>query len=460
MKKIVLLCLFTRSILNLYAQDGANSDFPVIGKKCPDFILNQVQYSDKTQISLQDVSSKSMILDFFSLGCTSCFASFPKVNKLNSEFRDELQIILVGQDSKERGKMLRNAYEKYKGKYSLNLPVAYDSAIFQKFKIGGVPHLVWIDKSGIVKAISSSSDLTKENIEAFLTGKDFVFDDNSWESQETRKNVFDIKKPFLVNGNGGSDSVFLQRSLLAQWKKGMPAGGSAEIRNYRRLHNYYKNEKINYPMQILAWPLINLYRFAYFGQLADWSKEGLDTSGGMMYANYSYSPILEVKDKSLFEFEWGSEKNKFCYSLVLPMDKNTNFQIMTVMQRDLQNFFGYDVKIETRKMPVLYLISTEETRKRLLTKGDPSNVIGNPGTISIMNNTIDHLISAIVYNASLVAKDLPVLDKTEIKDRIDITIEGVLTDIEEVKKALHLKGLDLIPGEKEMKVIVIRDPKK
>ena len=50
------------------------------------------------------------------------------------------------------------------------------------------------------------------------------------------------------------------------------------------------------------------------------------------------------------------------------------------------------------------------------------------------------------------------IDETGIKEPIDITIEGDMSDWEGVRKALQSHGLDLLKSSKEMKVLVLRDP--
>jgi hypothetical protein len=46
------------------------------------------------------------------------------------------------------------------------------------------------------------------------------------------------------------------------------------------------------------------------------------------------------------------------------------------------------------------------------------------------------------------------------KDNFDLTLDADMTDINDVRRALQLQGMDLVKGQKEMKVIVIRDSKK
>src|SRR5438309_1226849 len=92
---------------------GDDFNYPEIGKPCPDFTLNEIYNYPKSKASLQDFKGKWLILDFWSRGCTACIQSFPKLNELTKEFKDKVQIVLVGVDDK----LIRKMYEKFRQKY-------------------------------------------------------------------------------------------------------------------------------------------------------------------------------------------------------------------------------------------------------------------------------------------------------------------------------------------------------
>jgi hypothetical protein len=50
------------------------------------------------------------------------------------------------------------------------------------------------------------------------------------------------------------------------------------------------------------------------------------------------------------------------------------------------------------------------------------------------------------------------LDETGIQGNIDLEMDCIWTDLNDVKKELRKNGLDLVKGEKKLKVLVIRDP--
>ncbi len=435
----LLIIAFSIIHFDIQAQLEAK-DYPIIGQPIPDFLLEDISYFSKKKVSLGDLRGRPFILDFFAIGCTGCFLSFSKINELQDQFNDKVQFILIGKEHD----LIRPVYEKFRQKHNLRLPVVYDTVLFNKFKIDGVPHVIWVDKDGIVKAITSSTDIIQENVISLIKERDFEFEDHSFGSYEIRRSALVPEKPFLTHGNGGDDDEFLQRSLLSEWQVGMPVLSG-------NLDEYVRR---SWPLQVLGWSLSDLYRLAYTGKMF-WLVS--DTSH---YGNYCYSPIVEIEDDSLFRSAWQSLRRKYCYSLVTPLKKRNVEYKMKIMQRDLTNFFEYDVNIEIRKMPYLKLIATEAAKENLKTKGGPK--IGDGNSLigfSYSNIPVQFLISVISAKSGLVQKDLPLLDETGITGNIDISFEALMTDWADVKKSLQLQGLDIVKGEKKMKVIVIKDPK-
>ncbi len=438
-KQIVLLTiafLYLNQSVTL-AQSKAEGMYPEIGKPCPDFILKDIKYYKKIkQASLKDFNNQCLILDFFATGCSACFASFSKVNHLQQQFAGKVQIILIGYDDE----YVRPTYEKFKKKENLQLAVNYDTTLFQDFVPHGVPHLVWINENGIVKAITTSSDLNAENLQAFIDGKKFAFFDKSQKAYDALKK-YDKNKPLLINGNGGDDSDFLYRSLLANWKPGIPNRVPESI---SRHINTYKR------FEVSGVSVGKLYQFAYTGYSNYWFDDPV-------YLEYYHFPVLDIADSSIFKYNYISEKNLYCYSFIAPPEKITKEYVQKIMQNDLKGYFGYDASIETRIMPCWKLVATKEAADKLKSKGGKPMYQSNQSGFS-MTNTLTHNLLSMIWGKH--QSEPPFIDETGISGTIDISINALLDDLESVKKELQKNGLDLVKGERETKVLVIRDPKK
>ena len=66
-----------------------------IGDTVPDITITNVYNYPASTIHLSDLKGKLVILDFWSTWCGACIEAFPKMEKLQKEFGDQLQVILV-----------------------------------------------------------------------------------------------------------------------------------------------------------------------------------------------------------------------------------------------------------------------------------------------------------------------------------------------------------------------------
>lgn len=426
----LLTALLIAGIQTVTFAQEANDGYPEIGKPCPDFVLKEVQYHAKKQMSLQDLKGKHVILDFFSSGCASCVEAFPKTNKLYQEHKNDVEIILVGKEDK----WVRPMYEKFRQKQQLNLPVVFDSALCNRWVPAGYPHLIWIDKEGIVRAITSSSDLKQENLQAFLTGKDFVYFDRSYASNQKRS---DGPQTEMESANINDNDV-LSASILSNW------GGRSDQRALDQFRNGERT--FDARCMILQW----LYNLAYVGKISWYA-------GDSLYGKFANEPVLEIADKTPFEYNFSAKTNLYNYCLIVPKTQANTAYMQEQLQKDLKKTFGFDVSVENRKFPIWKLVATEAARKKLKTKGGKAQFEGIPyASFSATNMSVKSLIGMIWAHQQM-GPDF--VDETGIEGNIDLKMDCVMTDLEAVRKELQKNGLDLVKAEREMKALVIRDSK-
>lgn len=443
--KLFYLFLYAQIISMSFAQPLETKGYPEIGKPLPDFALHHIQYDKRENATLKDFKGKWLVIDFFSVGCTACFESFPKINQMKKDLEGKVEIILVGSGDK----YTPPAYEKASHRQNLKLPVAYDSGtvLFKQYGIKSVPYVIVADNNGIVRAITDR--IHKEDLELFLNGNDPKLRKimNVAQFEENMKR-YDYKKPLLINGNGGVDTVFLFRSILA------PYNGIHYINQDFVSVRYFGNR-----VQLVGLPIQKLYDYAY----GDTTFRSPDDRGNS-YGEYWRTPLLEIKDSTKIMHRSASEgtddfgENLYNYSLIVPRDKASGRYLQSAMQNDLKNYFGYDVVVETRLMPCWKLIATDKARKELITKGISKEPKEYPyhGGFSLINRPVRVLIHEIWSYHQL---EPPFIDETGITSNIDLEVDAILTDLKDFRNSLRKNGLDLVKGKKEMKVIVIRDPK-
>jgi hypothetical protein len=105
-------------------------------------------------------------------------------------------------------------------------------------------------------------------------------------------------------------------------------------------------------------------------------------------------------------------------------------------------------------MPYWKLVAMEGAGEKLRSKGKREFRGDGYTSVTYNNEPVSQTIFMLWAKHQL---EPPFIDETGIKFNIDLTIDGFLNDLNDVKKSLQKSGLDLTKGQKEMKVIVIRD---
>jgi thiol-disulfide isomerase/thioredoxin len=171
---LVLGCTLFVAAFSTVAQSVTQpKSYPVVGETCPEISLDYLKYGPKVS-SLRDLRGKWVLLDFWAKSCSGCVASFPKLNSIQKELGDKLQIILIGNnDVKNKG--IQPMFEKFRVRDGLELPVLYDSTLFKQYGVHGIPHVVIIEPNGVVHEVTYGDAITVETMRALLDGKPVRF---------------------------------------------------------------------------------------------------------------------------------------------------------------------------------------------------------------------------------------------------------------------------------------------
>jgi thiol-disulfide isomerase/thioredoxin len=441
MKNLILIGCMISFITMLRAQNENQNIYPKIGKMCPDFTLHNIGYFSQKEATSNNFRGKWLVLDFWNKFCGSCVESFPKVSQRQKIFGEKVQFMMVAIQDPEG--QIEPMYARFREKENLIMPCAFDSLLANQWGIGACPHIIIIDDKGIVQGITASLD--SEQIQGFLNGEHpdlfHVFDPGDTVDHRIS---FDNGKPFLLNNNGGIDSEFLFRSILSR----------VNLSKQQSFAPEKIDESVNTGrFQVVGVPLLYLYNYAYFGSLFPGGYVGDSTHG-----KYANEPILEMKDTSLFKYSYNHNRGLFAYSLIMPADKVTRAGFQKTMQNDLLNYFGYEVRVEYRKFPIWRLVATDEAKAKLKTKGGSEIYKATKTGFTAQNWPFATLLSQLYFGFQ---KDI-IYDETGITGNIDITMANDVwpkawVNIQDAKKALHACGLELMPDQKEMKVLVIKD---
>lgn len=447
--KILNKIIVTLTILASQTGQAKPAIYPKVGEPCPNFELKNVEDFHKKDVTLNDFKGKWLVLDFWGEFCSGCIASFPNINELQKEFKDSIQFLLIT-DTYQNPQTAKTFYKKIKSKFDLTVPIVFENDVVRNFGVNGLPTIIVIDPRGIVKAITLK--ITRKNIQDLLAGKPTDFRPAYLLNQRPYKD-YDYTKPLLLDNNGGDEQEFISRSLFVKCKPTMPTY-SVAIDTGR--------------IELFRMTLRGLYNFAFTGT-DFWTNE--DTT---LYGKFYRKPILEVADSSLFQTNNVSLENYFCYSswfrpIKLSDDRKFlyNFQNDTLLQeklqRDLENNFNFEARIEMREMPYYRLTAAPDALSKLKTKYKDSSSFeapyGRKAGFVAKNVPMNAVITCLlVAPDAIFHKGLDIVDETGIKDNVDFDIKAIYTD--DWLKELKNYGLSVELARKKMKTIVIRDKNK
>lgn len=490
MKNLFSFILVTTCLsVQTQAQTTSTSGYPRIGTPIANHTFTDlVNFGEKKTVSLSDFKGKWLILDMWGLGCSACVQSFPKMNEIHKRFRDRVQLIMIGDYYWKLESHIKKFYEFVDMRMDLEFPVAYDSLFRVKYNVPSFPHIIVADPDGIVRYITQS--VTIEDIENLLLNKEaeiVQLREQPDVEQEDGQIVFNPKIPYLTNGvaaNGGIDTNFIFRSILSKSDSKSPGSRDNLIDLSLIPDSKLKHSlTINHPSTIGTFncfrrSVSELYKIAYTG-LPFWGN-ATDPLESNFYGVIYPKLILEIKDSSLFQPDWVNYRNVFNYSLTVPQSKADASCMRGIMQNDLKNYFGYEVRVETRRMPVYRLVVIDENKVKKLRSTGGKTIYGDP----ISNPKPDArtyiglyqgrwaknvpLSSIAFFPVEAISKKEhtgwaeipPIIDETNIDYNIDYVLNAYEFDFEEIRKAFREIGLDYVEGKKEMQVIVISDPEE
>nr|WP_068890697.1 TlpA disulfide reductase family protein [Pedobacter panaciterrae] len=460
MKFLVLLMLLS-SEYKASAQT-VNNKFPQIGDRIEDHTFTDlVNYHDKS-FKISDYKGKWLVLDFWSRWCSSCIATFPKMNKLSQEFYGKVKLVLVGvydhSENRSEELLIKETFNRRRKRYGFDIAVAFDSIAGRKYCISTVPAIFVINPNGIL--VAKSIDIDSSQLAIFLKGYIPNYE-RSYSLLEKKHDgpYYRPKIPLLTNtrmSNGGVDTSFIARSIIAKWQPGM-----AEY----ILYGWSDKQGIG-GSDIPGWAeaigqnLNDLFRLAYTGE-SGWSYASNDS----LYRIVSRKLILEIVDSTSFK-ESHSDK-RFGYSLKMPVKHSDPSLMRRTLLDDLHRYFNLKSYMETRLVDVYKLVVIDKKKlMKLQTKGGEKKYISNGFTTKFRNYPLSEVIKGIgpagldVVCQFNINKTPPILSYIGTDFNVDWDYNADLRDWNECLELLRKNGMDLKMDKAEMKCIVIKDANK
>lgn len=402
MQKTIISCL---ALLILWSckQETAmlNTEEATIGDKVPNLKFNSLLNDEKEELSLYNIKADIVILDFWATWCGPCLNSFPMMSKLQETYGNQLKIIAVTDESRERiTTFLENRPQ------SFTMAIDTDGSINSYFKHRVIPHYVILDKDKIVRAITNGDAITQENIERLLSGQEMEF--------EVKKEDVDFD-PSISLVTNTSQPIF--QSTLLPYDPSAP-GMSNDGRKGNRLFAYN-----------LTMP--SLFKMAY---------------------GYKWTRVKEnFKNPDVYSYD--NKKQLFCYEMIFP-DRLRESRL-ALMQKELASLSDITATVETQLTDVYILqripntsitlpVSTQEPDPNGITRyGEGVTLQGEP--MSTLANYYEEVLG------------LPIIDNTRYDSKYDISVKWYIENTQKGMDGLKKYGLEVIKAKREVDFLILSD---
>jgi hypothetical protein len=370
-------------------------------------------------LSYIDPSKKITILEYWSFNCIACIRAFPELEHLQIKFKDEIDIVLVSQESKEKVDRFFNSHPKLRKPL---LRCEYADSMVTKYPEYPLPFQVWVNSDKRIFAIVDVAELNEGTIRQAILGK------------YTGKHTIAKSKMYSSLVEVGSaiwNSPVLYYSYLARCSETISVGHNLIAPGQDRTVRISED----------CASILELYKIAY----AEKGKFNFYNDFNVELSVANPDLFRKPKNPSLY----GTWKSNHAYSYDICVPEARSGEIFQMMKEDLYRSFRLEAKVIRGTCKVLELLSMPGPNK-LLTNNSIGckqvNVFNNKLFISLRNQPFDTLIAILRRNLP----EMPVMfeDRSFYEDlgNIDIEMEVILEKeyyVNALRKALVPYNLKL-----------------
>ncbi|SEM32600.1 Thiol-disulfide isomerase or thioredoxin [bacterium A37T11] len=456
---LAALCFAIPKIISAQAIHRMN-----IGDDMKNVSLTGLDHYPQKDVRIGELKGKFILLDFWSTGCTSCVSSFPKMEGLQTQFKKDLQIILVNpfQDSTKMATSIATSKQWiFKGFKMPNLPSTVgDSSWLVRFPTRTVPHHIWIDRNGKVMAITNMHNANAENIQALIAGAPVKM---TYKSPF----VYDLRKIKLANacpGHAQKISLYTHIGPYYDGEGGHVYGNMLDPFVDSTVHT------IRIGMINVDIPGIIQEIFAIKQGRPPYDR----VSDAFIYWNLCTPQWFQEPEYGARYDDW-SRRTKLCFEIEVPLSKKD--QLADLALKDLNIYlkkqFGVEASFPKRRIHCKALKVADKS-KIPFSSGKKAYGTNDKGAITtyLYKNFEFPFISNDIINSfgangrseleSNPHRPIAVVDETGLKDIVDMTLPYAYGKPdpqyeEHLTQALAGYGLSLVDAVQDVQVIQISE---
>lgn len=404
-----------------------------VGDKLPDIEIRHIINYSKSAARVSDFMGKPLILDFWAPWCSPCVAAFAKLDSFQKKFEGKLRILPVTTESKEFSARLIAGLKKARN-INLTTSVVEDTTLSRLFFHRLLPHYVWIEGNGIVKAITGPEEVSEENIALFIEGKPL-----SVRVKHDGLEPFVRDKPSFGGDQVAFNNELIFHSVLTRFIQGYPTA-SSQRKNWIRCTSH---------------SISLLYKIAF----GEFGLQFMSDNRVILEGFNSTMDSLEIgmyTDRTFNQWQDMIHDHLYNYELVVPDSSFNKTEQYAIMQQDLNRIFGLrgiQARKEKKTVKVLALVRTSAEDK-LKTANAATVDEHSDFYLKISNRPLYVFVEKL---QAFFSKDgsLPVTNETGYKGRIDIELNCDMTDMNAVNKELGKYDLQLKEKQEEIEMLII-----
>ncbi|HTL09816.1 MAG TPA: TlpA family protein disulfide reductase [Chitinophagaceae bacterium] len=376
---------------------------------------------------------KLLLIDFWATWCGACIAAFPKLAHLQNEFADSLRILLVTEEPAAVVEQFNQRRAKAGlGAFSLQ-GITGDTILSRLFPHTYIPHTVWINESGVVKAITESGEVNAVNLRAMMRGIKVPM---ATKDDAARDLSFDPTKPLFLAGNGG-DTV--HPIWYAVW--------SGQVNQVQGALALMRNDSSGGFIQITNAGINTMVRLAYADNPAQFED--------MLPAQRVQ---FSVRDSSRWFPRFSGTRllsgHLYNYNLVTPPLPDA--RVRKCMQHDLQRFAGVRASWTRRKLDCLLLTVADTNLLQHAYTGSDSLILHSSSSYhyNSLGNPLPYFVRHLNNSCQL---PLLVLDESHYGGLALFSIEADMNNWRSINKALAAYKMQLKKQQRWVRILTVSE---